>query len=90
MHPKELESLIAANVRRARRNATISQAELARRINEARGPDAGKISQEHISAIETQTTTPTVGILAEIAQALGMPPDLLLRDTSPDVLTLHI
>lgn len=62
--------IVAANIRRLRREHHLTQTELA----EAVGLTAGRISQIEGGEVDLPT-----GKLIEIANALGEPPDMLLR-----------
>lgn len=65
-------AVFAANVRRARLAADLSQEQLAF--------DAG-VDRTYISQVERQKRNPTIIILARIASALKMPPGDLLASS---------
>jgi transcriptional regulator with XRE-family HTH domain len=86
MTPDELASIVIRNVRNRRQALGLTQAELAERITRARGKAEPQVFGPYIAAIETGSRRPTLATLAELATALGIPPDLLLRDTTPTVI----
>ena len=67
---QEALQTIGANVRRLRTDAHMTQVSLA---------DAVGVSQATISQVEKGSKDFTIGLITEIATALGEPVDLLLR-----------
>lgn len=62
--------IVGANIRRLRLAASKTQAELAVAVH---------VSQPRIAQIERGVKDSTVGLIAEIAEALGEPIDMLFR-----------
>jgi transcriptional regulator with XRE-family HTH domain len=71
---------LGTRIRKARENARISQAELARRIG---------ISKTAMNAIEGGATDPRASRIVAIAQVLGVSTDALLLGTSAPGKRVH-
>jgi transcriptional regulator with XRE-family HTH domain len=66
----DVEKLLGLNVRDLRRQQQLSQEELAHRAD---------MDRSYISDLERGLRNPSVKAIGRIAQALGVPPDALLR-----------
>jgi transcriptional regulator with XRE-family HTH domain len=69
--PSDMRPVVAANLRRARRERALSLAKLA---------DASGVSRAMLSQVELGKSTPTINVLWRIARALDVPFSALLRD----------
>lgn len=67
---KAIISVLAANVRKLRKAANLSQEELA---------DQAGLDRTYISQVERQLRNVTIGVLVRLAKALGTTPDRLIR-----------
>ena len=67
---------IGGNVRKARKAAHLTQAELAKKTN---------LSRSHIGAIETNRYNPSLSTLGVIAKAVGVPVSALVREKVPTI-----
>lgn len=67
---------IGGNVRKARKAARLTQAELAKKTN---------LSRSHIGAIETNRYNPSLSTLGVIAEAVGVPVSTLVGEEVPTV-----
>lgn len=71
-----LQAVIGVNVRRLRKQAELSQEELAARA---------EIEMRYLGGIERGEQNPSVKILERIAKALGVHPSVLLLDSERPV-----
>jgi transcriptional regulator with XRE-family HTH domain len=67
----DVEKLLGLNVRDLRRQQQLSQEELAHRAD---------MDRSYISDLERGRRNPSVKAIGRIAEALGVPPGVLLRD----------
>lgn len=72
--PEELNAYVAANVRRLRERAGLSQEKLAERAD---------LHFTYLQRVERGTANPSVRVLAQLAGALGVQPGRLLRKAAP-------
>lgn len=83
MQGQELSKVFAENIRSRRMQLGLTQTEVAERINAQRSKKQPQASQSAIAQLETGHRSATIQTLAEIATALELPPDLLLRCMEP-------
>ena len=72
-HMEDVRSILARNIKAARKLLDLSQEELA---------DRAEIDRTYISGIERQVRNPTITVVAKFAEALGTTTADLLRDES--------
>lgn len=67
---KKLREILGSNVRQLRQKKNWSQEELAGRAD---------LSQTYVSQLESGQRAVTIDVLDQLARALGVPPDQLLK-----------
>lgn len=72
---ENITKIVGENVRRAREAIGVSQEEL--------GDRAG-IDRTYVSGVERGVRNPTVKVLARLAEALAVPPAVLLKEPNAD------
>ena len=73
----EIQDLVGSNIRHLRKDMGLSQEAFAFECD---------LHRNYISDLERGKRNPTVAVLKKIADALGVTPDVLLRDTVDKVL----
>lgn len=74
----EIQQIVGANVRRYRKAAGLSQWDLVARLEDMTG-NLG-VDQSYISHLENGRKNPTLNVLWQIAQALGVPLARIVED----------
>lgn len=72
MNPEQLESLVSQRIRDLRIHRGMTQSELAEKIGS---------KKPHISDLELGKTSPGLGVIAKLAQALGVEPEEILSES---------
>lgn len=78
MQASELNAVFRVNLRARRKELGLSQAELAKRINDKRKKKDAQVHVPYISDLETGTRDPYLGTIAEFAEALETTPEALI------------
>lgn len=71
MKPEQLETLVSHRIRELRIFRGLTQSELAEKIGS---------KKPHISDLELGKTSPGLGVIAKLAQALGVEPEEILSE----------
>lgn len=66
----DVREILALNLKRLRTEAGLSQEELAHRVG---------IDRTYVSSLERRVYAASIDLVARLAEALGVPPDALLR-----------